>query len=268
MGPALVKRWLRQPLLHCLLIGLGLYLTEQSFQASSDRPALQQRLVSDENLLIQAALQQGWHRSDLVILRRLGQNLRFLFPGEALDLERAYAMNMHRQDPAVRQRLLILMREQVRSQARRMTPDRDTLSAYLRKRPAVHYDFTQVLLGGADPQAALQELRRRDHRPERAADYSQPFFAGNRFRYHSQHQTTQLFGPDFASRLAELPRGQWAGPVASAYGWHAIWLHGVDRQSRPQSRRQALADWQLDAEQQHMASKLATLRRTAAENHR
>jgi parvulin-like peptidyl-prolyl isomerase len=34
------------------------------------------------------------------------------------------------------------------------------------------------------------------------------------------------FGARFAARLAELPAGEWVGPVGSRYGEHLVFVHG------------------------------------------
>jgi hypothetical protein len=35
-------------------------------------------------------------------------------------------------------------------------------------------------------------------------------------------EIASTFGDEFATRLAELPAGQWSGPVASGFGWHVV----------------------------------------------
>jgi hypothetical protein len=65
----------------------------------------------------------------------------------------------------------------------------------------------------ADARAALAA-------PETAA--ADPFLGGRRFEQRTEQDLARTFGADFAAAVMKLPPGQWAGPVASAYGQHLV----------------------------------------------
>ena len=158
-----LRRIVRAPLLHFLLIGGAAFLVvqfarppspamfvrlsaadvgqlETAFTQQTGRPpddderaALIESEIADR-LLLEDAFALGWHRTDGVATSRLVQNQRFLTPEDpATDddlLERARAQGMDRSDIVVRRRLLERMRLAIASAARETGPSRDELDAY------------------------------------------------------------------------------------------------------------------------------------------
>ena len=57
---------------------------------------------------------------------------------------------------------------------------------------------------------------------------SDPFMLQREYAQRSQRDVGNLFGRDFAEKLAELPTSDaWQGPLKSAYGWHVVKLLNV-----------------------------------------
>ena len=55
-----------------------------------------------------------------------------------------------------------------------------------------------------------------------------PFMLQREYAQRSQRDVGNLFGRDFAAKLAELPTSDaWQGPLKSAYGWHVVKLLNV-----------------------------------------
>ena len=55
-----------------------------------------------------------------------------------------------------------------------------------------------------------------------------PFMLQREYAQRSQRDVGNLFGRDFAEKLAELPTSDaWQGPLKSAYGWHVVKLLNV-----------------------------------------
>jgi hypothetical protein len=132
-----VRRLLRAPWLHFLLIGTAIYFAttwsrqeapavlevsrddiaqlSMDWQRNTGRSPTESeldRLIAqfvDDALLIQVARSLGWDRNDPVIQRRLIQNLRFIDPdlekSDAQILREAYALEMEHSDIVVRRRL-------------------------------------------------------------------------------------------------------------------------------------------------------------------
>lgn len=49
-----------------------------------------------------------------------------------------------------------------------------------------------------------------------------PFMLQRNYAERSLREVGELFGVKFADALAQLPIGEWAGPIRSAYGWHLV----------------------------------------------
>jgi parvulin-like peptidyl-prolyl isomerase len=71
------------------------------------------------------------------------------------------------------------------------------------------------------------------------------------------------FGDRFAAALAAAPEGQWAGPVASAYGVHLV---RIDRRVPAETpslatvRAEVQREWENERRQKARAARLAELR--------
>lgn len=158
-----MRRLLRTPLLHFVVIGISIYLvmslTDRAqpailevsgediaqlttdWQRSTGRTPNEvelDRLIAqfiDDALLIQVARSLGWDRSDPVIQRRLIQNLRFIDPDEEKSdeqvLREAYALGMEQSDIVVRRRLLERVRLLLAEGARSRKPSEERQQSHL-----------------------------------------------------------------------------------------------------------------------------------------
>ena len=141
-----MRRFLRQPLLHFVVIGSALFIgsrllastdrpvielgatrmeqLERSFVASLQREARQSELEAlrrdavDEELLFREALSRGLHRVDPVIRSRLIRNMRFAglggeAGGDAALFGEALELGLERSDPIVRRRLVHHMKLEI-----------------------------------------------------------------------------------------------------------------------------------------------------------
>jgi hypothetical protein len=50
------------------------------------------------------------------------------------------------------------------------------------------------------------------------------FLLDYEFKSVNSHDVLGMFGQEFAARLAQLPEGEWQGPVTSAYGAHLVFV--------------------------------------------
>jgi hypothetical protein len=217
-----MKKLLKEPLLHFLLLGALLFALDawRDHGAREERAARQvhisesgvrwlkqtwarqwQRepsepelrgLVTDylkESLLAREATQMGLEENDTIIRRRLAQKLEFLI-----------------QDTA---RLAEPGDEQLRPffEARRtefQTPARVSFTQlYFKSEAAARQGLEQLAMRSAD-ELGERTLLDRDH-----------------VRAEEQTVTSQ-FGREFAGAVFELELGSWHGPVASAYGFHLV----------------------------------------------
>jgi len=225
-----MKGWLREPLVHFLLLGGLLFVLSgllgsstpadpaitvsapevarlaQLFAAQWQRPPTRGELDGlveqqiREEVLYREAVALGLDRNDAIVRRRLVQKLEFLSqdlvdenPSEA-DLRAFFKANAARfEEPAI-------------------------------------LTFTHVYLNPdrrGDSLRGDAELLLADLRAGSAADTDElgdTFLLPLNFAQRSQREIAGLFGADFAADLATLEVGSWQGPVGSGYGLHLVLL--------------------------------------------
>ena len=156
-----------------------------------------------EEILYREALALGLSEDDTIIRRRLAQKMEFL--GEGLI------------DPG--------------------EPSEEDLHTYLKAhseqfQEPTRISFEHVYLNperrGArleqDVQALLVSFQARDGEVD--ADHAgDPILLDTRFDLASQTSIANTFGKEFAQAMMDLSRGQWQGPVSSAYGLHVVYVH-------------------------------------------
>jgi len=202
----------------------------------------------DREILFREALRHDLHRSDPLIRRRLVQNMRFADAegvGGVDAFEAALALGMERTDPVVRRRLVQRAERILVAAVGAAKPGEAELEAYLEThaqsftRPPL-YRFAHVYLSTDRRQATLErdaahmlaELRRQRRDPDEIADLGDPFPLSQQLGPWSAREIAKQLGPDFAREIAGLEAGRFAGPIASAYGLHLVWLRELTPATR------------------------------------
>lgn len=197
-----------------------------------------------EQLLVDEALRRGLHRTDLIVHRRLIDKMTFLTEDPGADagelLRQAFELGLHRDDPIVRRRLILKLRLRVGAGAATEAVTDEELRGYYQRHAERFTEPATVRLSHlflsrerrpesleTDARRLLAELRAGNVPPERAAELGDPFLLGHHLPQRTAGQLDRAFGAGFADRVAELAPGGWAGPVASAYGLHLVWVHEV-----------------------------------------
>lgn len=255
-----LRSWAREPLLHFILLGALLFVAYRWWGGEDERSS--GIVVSAREI---AGLAQGfartWQRPPT------GQELTGLIEQHIKDeiyYREAVAAGLDRGDAIVRQRLrqkLEFLQEDIAAQ---IEPGDADLRSYLERNAAryatpARVSFTHVYLSSdrraahlaADAGQLLAQLRKSSlSAPSSVGD---PFPLALEFDAIEADQLDRLFGSGFTSQLAELPRGEWSGPVKSGYGLHLV--HVADYQPAAQPAfaevRAALArDWSVERRQQ------------------
>jgi hypothetical protein len=225
-----MRRLLKEPLVHFLALGAVLFVIGivrgegsglgtnriaitpgaierlvEGFGKTWQRPPTEaefQGLVEDylkEEVLYREALEMGLDRDDQIIRRRMRQKLEFLTSDvvesfeptdEELQAHLDANVALYRQEATV-----------------------SFLQAYIAERTDPEQD-------GARAMALLEELRRNPNiDPEQMGDpFMYPAAHGNM----REQAVLGLFGEEFTAQIAELPIGEWSGPVTSAFGLHIV----------------------------------------------
>jgi hypothetical protein len=229
---SILQRILREPLLHFVVLGAGLFVLfglvggpaeerpdrivisaakvenlAELFRRTWRRPPTQAEidgLIEDyikEEILYREALALGLDRDDIVIRRRLRQKMEFIGEDLAPPVEPT---------DAELQAVLAEHADRFRAPAR--------------------VSFTQVYLSPdrrgedawGDAERMLVALDAGSADPARSGD---PILLEQDYRELAAQDVERLFGRAFAAQVAELPVGRWSGPVESGYGLHLVLVH-------------------------------------------
>jgi hypothetical protein len=228
-----MKKILREPLLHFLLLGAAIFAAyglvskrgsdetvkivisagqvaamAESFTGTWRRPPTRveiEGLIRDrvqEEVYSREAIALGLDKDDTIIRRRLRQKMEFLTDdiaalAEPTDHELSEYLTAHADTFRALQKFsfshVYLNRERHGENL-----SRDTAQI-----------FSQLQQAGA--QADVSEL-------------GDPFLLEHKFQSILASEAAKLFGEKFAAKLGELSPGQWQGPIESGYGVHLVWV--------------------------------------------
>jgi len=223
--------WLREPLLHFLLIGAALFLL---YRAMNGGEAATPRSIVVSEPRVEALAEnfaKTWMRPPSAMeLKGLVDD----YVAEEVYYREAIAMGLDRDDTVIRRRLRQKM-EFVTDDVAAAAPATDAqLQAYL----DAHRDkfveparltFRQVFLSRERRGAAVQRDAERLLAQLRAGkSAANPQEAGDAtllppvMESATPQDIDNTFGTDFAAAVFKAPTGQWSGPVPSGYGVHLV----------------------------------------------
>ncbi len=234
-----LKRWLREPLVHFLLLGVALFAVyaymhrgrsgvessrqivlsldelrqmDMYFESQWHRPptpAEFQAMVEDkvrEEVLYREALATGLDKDDTIVKRRMAQKMQFL----AEDVAAAH-------EPSTTE----LKSWFDNNKAKFALPGRYSFR---------HLYFSPDKRGNNAQEDAAKVLAKIASQPEDsklAASLADPFMFQNYYGDRTPEAIAKEFGPPFAMTLEKLKPGSWQGPVESGYGWHCVFVDTV-----------------------------------------
>ena len=221
-----VRSWLREPALHFVVIGLGLFglhaavarraaptriVVSASFieglgreqAARNGRPptadeerGLIDRFIDDE-VLYREAIALGLDRGDLIVRRRLVQKMEFVARGASPERE-----------PATAELQAFLDAHAERYGAKAAASFRHVFLSRDRHGDAVHADAVRALAAlraGAEP-----------------GGVGDPFLQGASWKARTEPEVAVIFGDAFAKAVLGLAPGAWSEPIESSYGEHLV----------------------------------------------
>lgn len=233
------KRLIKEPLLHFLVIGAALFFLfyqvanpnldrpdrivvtqsdiarlKNQWQRQWRRPPTEQELDGmieshiRETVLYREALALGLDQDDVIVRRRLGQKLEFMFKDLAEQV-----------DPSEEQLTEFLSN----NSERYVEPERYTFT---------HIYFSPDQRGESAENDARKLLQRLQTQPDSidVVEASDRFLYQYQFDNQSPDQISRVFGRVFTDSLADLEIGKWQGPVESGYGLHLVL---IDERTKP-----------------------------------
>lgn len=241
-----MKRLVREPLFHFLLLGAALFAVygfvnrdaksrpdqvivsagqiehlTTTFSQFHQRPPTAEELKGlidqyvHEEILSREAVQLGLDRDDTVIRRRLQQKMEFVATDlatfeEPTEQELAEWLAQHpekfREEPRFTFRHVFLSSDKHRGQLE------------------------------ADAARLLAQLQQSGEQTD-SSQLSDSFLLPHEFSGEPQLSVASKFGPEFAAQLAKLKTSEWTGPIRSGFGVHLVLLA-----ARTESHLPALAE--------------------------
>lgn len=266
----MLKKFLHEPLAHFFLAG-GLIFLLYALVGPDD--ASERRIVIDNGVI--ERLKSAWQ---LRANREPGpeelDGLVADYLYEELFSREARALGLELDDPVIRRRLAQKMNLLAESAAQQAEPGEAELLAWYEAHPELyrtqdrlgfnHIYFSHDRPGGSAAQDAAALLSRLEGTGESAGkDMGDTFILPREFTDIGRSQLGRLFGDDFAATLFTLPAGRWQGPVASGYGYHLVYLYGM-QEAEPipfsESSTRVLQDWQRDRYEQMQKALLEELK--------
>ncbi len=227
-----MKRIIKEPLLHFLLLGAGLFIAFGVMQKPGNREGSGSIVVTMgqvENLA--ATFAKTWQRPPTPQeLAGLVRN----YVREEVFYREAIALGLDKDDTVIRRRLSQKMEFVSEDIAAQAEPSDTELTAYLEAHPDSYrveprFTFRQVYLNPArhgehlarDATQLLAQLNRAGAEAD-ATQFGDPWLLEHQFAAESATDIGKQFGEQFAAELLELTPGQWQGPVESGYGVHLV----------------------------------------------
>lgn len=222
---SLVKRWMRDPLVHFLIAGAALFAFF-AWRGGEVDPESRSITVTSE---VQAALAMQFERTiqrsptDAELDGLIDRWVR----GEVLYRE-AIRLGLDRDDAVVRRRLSRKMDGIAGAEAETESPSEATLEQWLADNPeqfavGTTYDFDQLWFAEETAaRNALNVLNGRDNWQGLGGDISLP----STMTAEEAQEIEARFGAEFIAQLAVIePDGKWTGPISSGFGWHIVRVH-------------------------------------------
>ena len=221
-----LSRWWREPVVHFVVLGVGVFALYQSVAPSS----------ASKRIVLSASVVDGLRRDHL---RRTGaaptegeeQALIDQFVDNEVLYREALAMGLDRGDIIVRRRLVQKMEFLTEDADPIAEPTDAELTAYrdahaerytLPPRVSLTHVFVSLDRHGSAAEAVAGELRQRILAGANPADLGDPFVRGGEARQRSEAELAGAYGASLAAHVMTLPVATWSQPIQSSYGFHLV----------------------------------------------
>lgn len=234
-----MKRFLREPLFHFLLIGavlFGLYSFSHAGR-TANASSKEIRLTLDELSQLALLFRSQWRREPTP--EEFSRLVESKVQNEILYRE-ALAMGLDKDDEIVKRRMAQKMQFLAEDVAAAREPTTVELRAWYEKNSVSfaqpprlsfrHLYFSPDRRGARareDAETALAKLNGQPQDSKLAASLADPFMFQQYYRDRAPEYLAKEFGPPFALAVAKLEPGSWQGPIESGFGWHLVFVDAV-----------------------------------------
>jgi hypothetical protein len=230
----LMKKLIREPFLHFLLLGAAIFLANHFISARAGNQPGKIVITQGDITSIRIGFSRTWQRPptheelDGLIRDRMREEVYY---------REAMAMGLDQDDPVIRRRLQQKLQFVTDDVAAPAEPTDAELSEYLKTHADVfrvdrRFTFNQVYLDPAkhgerlplDIDMLRTQLRQHGSDDIDLSSLGDTFLLEHRFEAAPTIEIAKQFGEKFAAKLADVPIGQWFGPVESGYGMHLVFI--------------------------------------------
>ena len=238
-GLPFLKRALREPLVHFLILGLALFAIYAFTNRGNARnpQSYQVALTLDDLRQLQVGFAAQWRRPPTTqeMMGLLENRIR-----EEILYREALAMGLDKDDTIVRRRMAQKMEFLAEDVAAAHEPTSQELKAWFDKNPSLFTQPARVSFrtvyfspdrrgphAKEDAAKALGKLSGKPATSPGAAALGDSFMLPDYMADRTPDQIAKDFGPPFAKTLFEQKPGAWTGPIESGYGWHLVFLDSL-----------------------------------------
>ena len=242
-----MKRILREPLLHFLLLGAGLFIAYSLMSKPGSSSAPGKIVVTAGQVEhLAAGFAKTWQRppTDPELKGLIDDWVR-----DEIAAREAMALGLDKDDTVIRRRLRQKLEFVSDDIAAQTEPTDADLNAYLQAHPESFrvepwLTFSQVYLDPVkhgdhlirDTAQLLARLKQLGGKAD-TSTLGDSLLLEHTFQSVPTSEIAKQFGEEFAANLGELSPGEWHGPVESGYGVHLVWIS-----ERTEGRLPELAD--------------------------
>jgi peptidyl-prolyl cis-trans isomerase C len=231
-----MKRLLREPLIHFLLLGailFGVYAYAERDHGGVEQSKQIRLTIGDLSQLV-LVFRSQWRRDPTP--EELRQLVEEKVQEEVLFRE-ALALGIDKDDTIVKRRMAQKMQFLAEDVAAAREPTLEELGTWYEANrdrfafpPRVsfrHLYFSPDRRGAHahdDAAAALTKLSGQPEDSNLAATLADTFMFQEYYRDRAPEFLGKEFGPNFVLAVAKLSPGSWQGPVESGFGWHLVFI--------------------------------------------
>ena len=237
--PRVIKRSLREPLVHFLMLGIALFGVYAHMQRGrgSVEASRQIALTVDDLRVMDSYFESQWHRAPTPaeFQAMVEDKVR-----EEVLYREGLAMGLDKDDTIVKRRMAQKVQFLAEDVAAAHGPSTAELKAWFEKNSGKfalpsrisfrHLYFSPDKRGKNvqdDAKKALAKMAGQPENTKQGASLADPFMFQDYYGDRTPEALAKEFGPQFAVAVEKLEPRSWQGPVESGYGWHLVFVDSV-----------------------------------------
>ena len=228
-----MKSWIKEPLLHFLVIGALIFVVFSVFNNEETTGNTKMIVVSAGEIeRLSGNWSKKWNRPPTNIEL---QGLVDSYIREEVYYREAIALGLDKDDTVLRRRMMQKMEFLSNDLADLNNPDETVLNEFFLANPdkyelPAQISFTHVYFSFDkhgkrifdDAEKVLNDIRASSPPVFRAPEKGDSFMLQYDFTLETTFEVARLFGQDFTEQLFQLEKDSWLGPIESSYGLHLV----------------------------------------------